>query len=174
MKINLNLLQLESFYVNKEFQNYVPKKYDWEKLWSKIKDKLSHINEISFFVNASTGKKDRLCDEKGFDILFNKIIYGCHSDLKNELEQKLEDIDLNGEKKIYECFCKMHTTTCSKEIIFCFLKNETIYPLILDLNHSIYKVSKEKSYRYQFNKQIDKPWNHKEQQHLINKKLFNR
>lgn len=81
------------------------------------------------------------------------IIKNCHNDLWTWLVQKTENID----NVIYFQVHIGHAK--SKEVIYSLLFKENdsqkvFYPLILDLNHCIYKVSKEKNYRYKY----DKKW----------------
>lgn len=130
------------------------------------------MTNISLSQISKTGKHDHFCNETSFNVLFKEIISNEHSTLKNELNQMMEDIDINN-KKIWEYFYQIHVTTNSKEVVFCLVKNEIIYPLIFDLNHCICKISSNKGFpTYYFNKKIQKEWSHKEKQEELKIKIL--
>lgn len=134
--------------------------------------KLKHIQGLTYSQICKTGNHDHFCDEKSFNFLFKEIITNEHQMLKKQLDQIIEDLDLNN-KRIWEYFFQIHVTTNSKEVIFCLIKNETIYPLIFDLNHCICKVAPNKGIPlYCFNKKTQKEWSHQKNQQNLKIKLI--
>lgn len=175
MRFKLHLLKFHAFWHNKNFTNYVDAKYDWDDLWQNMNKKINHIMQYKNISNYNTGNHDHVLDENGFNILYHQIICNCHPNLKNELQQLMESLDLSN-KKINEYFYQFHLDTKSAEVVFAFCYNsndqEIILPLIFDLNHCVYKVDKNKSYSYKY-KKYWKNWDLKHEQEYLKSLIFN-
>ncbi|MDE5545620.1 MAG: hypothetical protein K2I76_03320 [Malacoplasma sp.] len=170
--INLDKLQLFSFFYSKEYTNIVNKKFDWEDFWTRVNKSFKHI--ISFLnANKSLNTKIGLgCHQsmEKWDILIEKIIKSHYPDIYDWIIEKSEKyVDK-------EILWQIHVgKESSKEVIhFLYFKeneNNLIYPLILDMNHCIWKVNDDKPYRYKYSKQW-KEWDFSQEENEIKKVMI--
>ncbi|MDE5952623.1 MAG: hypothetical protein K2G48_00695, partial [Malacoplasma sp.] len=99
-----------------------------------------------------------------WDILIEKIIKSHYPDIYDWIVEKSEKY--LGEQILWQIHVGKES---SKEVIhFLYFKDENnlIYPLLLDMNHCIWKVDENKPYRYKYLKQW-KEWNFKLQENEI-------
>lgn len=168
-KININFLPLVSFYKSKDYTNKVRVKDNyWDNLWKNLNKTFLHLlPELEKNCELETiGLKCHKCSNDSINTLFN-VIKSCHFDLWSWVIQKNENI-------ANITYFQIHIgNASSKEVLYSLLFEETenskiLYPLILDLNHCIYKVSKEKGYRYRYDKK-SKEWDFSSKKNDIHK-----
>lgn len=173
IEINLNLLKFHSFNFKKDIHNQWAKSKNnpinskqhlLEKVfYGELKSKILHFKQfenINKLINdIKKRKNNHQLDIEHKNFLF-KIIRTCHKNLWIDLGQLFED-------KPYEEKCFYSITLNNRSRIICLFEFEknVIYPLLLDLNHCIYKAKRN----YDKNIKVSNPWDFKNIQKEIKK-----
>ncbi len=169
--ISLEKLQLFSFFYSKDYTNKVIEKFDWNNFWIRVNKSFKHItsylnNNKSLNKNIGLNCHDSM--EK-WEILIETIVKKCYPDIYGWILEKSEKY--SNEKILWQIHAGKKN---SKEIInFLYFKengnnSNSIFPIILDMNHCIFKVNEDKSYRYKFSKKW-KDWDFRLQENEIKK-----
>ncbi len=180
MYINLNLFKFHSFKYKKNITN------EWRKtknnslkceddvlnkiILNDVKNKIKHCidykNISQLFTNLKSSKNGnsnhsiRGCHK---EILIN-VIKNCHPNLYSDLQQ------LFFEKNPTEDIIFYQLSINPRSRIIIVNKDETIYPLLIDLNHCFYET--KKSYDNNVSKKTF-PWDFREKQKNLKEQLKN-